>query len=302
MKIGFIGLGRMGSQMVARLLDQSHQVVAYDVEPEAVQRIIRLGAQPAKSREEMIASLGANPVVWLMIPARYVEEEMGHLLPLLPKGAIIVDGGNSDYRKTLQRHSRCLEKGIELVDVGTSGGILGLNNGFSMMVGGDADAVSRVEPIIKSLAQTQGYRHFGPTGAGHYVKMVHNAIEYGMMESYAEGYRLLREGPMKGIDPAAVADVWQRGSIIASTLNALSAQILRKHPDLEQTDGVVFETGETGWALEAAEEAGVPMPAIDASVKVRKASENGEISYATRLMAAMRNAFGGHPLKRDNSK
>lgn len=302
MKIGFIGLGRMGSQMVARLLNQSHQVVAFDVEPDAVRRIVRLGAQPAQSREEMIKLLGDNPVVWLMIPARYVDAEMSELWKLLPKGAIIVDGGNSDYRQTLQRYSRCLEKGIELVDVGTSGGVLGLHNGFSMMVGGAPQAVRRVEPIIKSLAQTQGYRHFGPTGTGHYVKMVHNAIEYGMMESYAEGYRLLREGPMKDIDLAAVADVWQRGSIIASTLNGLSAQVLRKHPDLDQTDGVVFETGETGWALETAKEAGVPMPAIETAVEVRKASENGDVTYATRLMAAMRNAFGGHPLKRDNSK
>lgn len=302
MKIGFIGLGRMGSQMVARLLNQSHQVVAFDVEPDAVRRIVRLGAQPAQSREEMIKLLGDNPVVWLMIPARYVDAEMSELWKLLPKGAIIVDGGNSDYRQTLQRYSRCLEKGVELVDVGTSGGVLGLHNGFSMMVGGAPQAVRRVEPIIKSLAQTQGYKHFGPTGTGHYVKMVHNAIEYGMMESYAEGYRLLREGPMKDIDLAAVADVWQRGSIIASTLNGLSAQVLRKHPDLDQTDGVVFETGETGWALETAKEAGVPMPAIETAVEVRKASENGDVTYATRLMAAMRNAFGGHPLKRDNSK
>jgi 6-phosphogluconate dehydrogenase len=302
MKVGFIGLGRMGSQMVARLLDQSQQVVAYDVEPEAVQRVIRLGATPAKSREEMVAMLGDRPVVWLMIPARYVDEEMAELLRLLPKGSTIVDGGNSDYRETLRHYSRCLEKGIELVDVGTSGGILGLKNGFSMMVGGTDDAVHRVEPLIKSLAQTQGYKHFGPTGTGHYVKMVHNAIEYGMMESYAEGYRLLREGPIKGIDLAAVGEVWQRGSIIASTLNALSAQILRQHPDVNHTDGVVFETGETGWALEAAKGASVPMPATEAAVKVRKASENGEITFATRLMAAMRSAFGGHPLKRDNSK
>lgn len=302
MKVGFIGLGRMGSQMVTRLQNQSHQVVAYDVDPDAVRRVSRVGAKPAKSREEMISMLGKHPVVWVMIPARFVDEETTGLLKLLPEGSIIVDGGNSDYRETLRRYGRCLEKGVELVDVGTSGGILGLKNGFSMMVGGTTDAVHRVEPLIKALAQAQGYKHFGPTGTGHYVKMVHNAIEYGMMESYAEGYRLLREGPIKGIDLAAVADVWQRGSIIASSLNSLSGQVLRKYPDLDQTDGVVFETGETGWALEAAKEASVPMPAIQAAVDVRKASEKGEVTFATRLLAAMRNAFGGHPLKRDNSK
>jgi len=302
MKVGFIGLGRMGSQMVTRLQNQSHQVVAYDVDPAAVRRVARVGAKPAGSREDMVAALGAHPVVWVMIPARFVDEELAELLKLLPKGSTIVDGGNSDYRETLRRYSRCLEKGIELVDVGTSGGVLGLKNGFSMMVGGTAEAVRRVEPLIKSLAQTQGYKHFGPTGTGHYVKMVHNAIEYGMMESYAEGYRLLREGPIHDIDLAAVADVWQRGSIIASSLNALSGQVLRKHPELEHTDGVVFETGETTWALEAAKGAGVPMPAIEAAVQVRKSSEKGEITFATRLLASMRNAFGGHPLKRDNSK
>lgn len=299
MKVGFIGLGRMGSQMVARLLSNSHQVVAYDVEPAAVGRIKRLGAIPAADRESMIKALGDRPVVWLMIPARYVDEEMKELLRLLPAGAIIVDGGNSDYRKTLQRYSRCQEKGIELVDVGTSGGVLGLKNGFSMMVGGTTGAVRYVEPLIKSLAQTGGYRHFGPTGTGHYIKMVHNAIEYGIMESYAEGYRLLHDGPMRDINLAAVADVWQKGSIIASSLNAISGQILHRHPQLDHTDGVVFETGETGWALEVAKESGTPLPAIESAVSVRKASEKGDITFATRLMAAMRNAFGGHPLKRD---
>lgn len=299
MKVGVIGLGRMGSQMVARLLNNSHQVVAYDVEPEAIQRIKRLGAVPAETRQELVEKLGPQPVVWLMIPARYVETEIKELLELVPKGGIIVDGGNSDYRKTLQRYSRCKEKGIELVDVGTSGGILGLNNGFSMMVGGSNAAVRHVEPLIKSLAQTQGYKHFGPTGSGHYIKMVHNAIEYGIMESYAEGYRLLKEGPMRGLDLADVANVWQRGSIIASTLNGLAADVLRKHPQLNHTDGVVFETGESGWALEVAEEASIDMPSVDAAVKVRKASEKGDITFATKLLASLRHAFGGHPLHRD---
>lgn len=301
MKVGFIGLGRMGSQMVARLLNNSQQVVAFDVEPDAVQRIKRLGATPVTSRKELIAELGERPIVWLMIPARYVETEIVELLKLMPKGGVIVDCGNSDYRKTLQRYGRCQEKGIELVDIGTSGGMLGLHDGFSMTVGGSDEAVHLVEPLIKSLAQAQGYRHFGPTGTGHYIKMIHNAIEYGIMESYAEGYRLLKEGPLHDIDLGAVAEVWQRGSIIESHLNGLAAEVLRKHPQLEQTDGIVFETGETGWALEVAEEVSVPMPSIDAAVKVRRDSEKGQITFATKLLAALRSAFGGHPLRRDDA-
>ncbi len=301
MRVGFVGLGKMGSQMVARLLSSNHEVVAHDVDPTAVRRVKRLGAIPAVERGHMADLLGPRPVVWLMIPATFVDNEINELLKLLPKGSIIVDGGNSDYRKTLQRYSRCQEKGVELVDVGTSGGILGLNNGFSMMVGGTSAAVHHVEPIIKALAQTQGYRHFGPTGTGHYIKMVHNAIEYGVMESYAEGYRLLREGPFKDIDLAAVSGVWQRGSIIASSLNGMAGDVLRQNPHLENTDGVVFETGEAGWALEVAREADVDTPAIDAAVQVRKNSEKGVITFGTKLLAALRNAFGGHPLNRPDA-
>ena len=299
MKVGFIGLGRMGYPIVARLRNNSHEVVAYDIDPAAVRRVKRLGAVPVTEHAEMVAALGPKPVIWLMIPAQYVDSELKQLLPLLPTGSIIVDGGNSDYRKTLQRYSYCQEKGVELVDVGTSGGVLGLNNGFSMMVGGESDAVHHVEPLIKSLAQTQGYRHFGPTGTGHYIKMVHNAIEYGVMESYAEGYRLLQEGPIRQLDLAAIADVWQRGSIIASSLNGMAGDILRKHPLLEHTDGTVMGTGEAAWALEVAEAAGVEMPAIQASANVRQKSQAGTITFGTRLLAALRYAFGGHPLQHD---
>lgn len=301
MKVGFIGLGRMGAPMVARLLSSSHQVIAYDVDSAAVRRVRRLGAMPVSTREGLVASLGSRPVVWLMIPARFVDDEIAALLKVLPKGGIIVDGGNSDYRKTLQRYSRCLEKSVELVDVGTSGGVLGLNGGFSMMIGGDAAAVRHVEPLIKALAQAHGYKHFGPTGTGHYIKMVHNAIEYGVMESYAEGYRLLKEGPIRGIDLASVAAVWQRGSIIASSLNGMAADVLRRHPQLDNTDGIVFETGETGWALEVAREAGVDMPSINAAAHVRKDSEKGAVTFGTRLLAVLRHAFGGHPLRRDDA-
>jgi 6-phosphogluconate dehydrogenase len=247
----------------------------------------------------MVAKLGDHPVVWLMIPSQYVDSEIKAFLSLLPKGSIIVDGGNSDYRKTLQRYGRCLEKGVELVDVGTSGGLLGRKNGFSMMVGGTRQATTHIEPLVKALAQAQGYRHFGPTGAGHYIKMVHNAIEYGMMESYAEGYRLLREGPFRELDLPAVSDVWQHGSIIASSLNGLAGEVLGKHPHLDHTDGIVAMTGEAGWAMEVAKEAHVDAPAIEAALQVRRESEDGQVTFATKLLAALRNAFGGHPLKKE---
>jgi len=297
-KVGFIGLGKMGSQMVTRLLHDRHDVVVFDIDPAAVGRAQNVGARVAADRQDLVNQLGARPVVWLMIPAQFVDDELKQLLALLPKGSILVDGGNSDYRKTLQRSGRCGEKGIELVDVGTSGGVLGLNNGFSMMIGGSTSAVRVIEPIVKSLAQPQGYRHFGPTGTGHYIKMVHNAIEYGLMESYAEGYRLLKEGPFSDIDLASVASVWQHGSIVSSKLNGLVGEVLQAHPELDHVEGFVAETGEAGWALEVAREKGIAMPAIQAATEVRAKSEQGTINFATKLLAALRGAFGGHAINR----
>jgi 6-phosphogluconate dehydrogenase len=294
MKIGFIGLGKMGSQMVVRLLNARHEVVAYDVNEAALRSAKELGATTVLDHKELVAQLDKKPVIWLMVPAKVVDDEVRALLADLPAGSIIIDGGNSDYRKTLQRYSRCLENDVELIDVGTSGGVLGLNRGFSMMVGGTKEAFTRVEPVIKTLASPGGYRYFGPTGTGHYIKMVHNAIEYGLMESYAEGYRLLREGPFQGIDLAHVADVWQRGSIIASNLNGLAGDILAKDPKLTQTDGIVAETGEANWASEVARGLDIDMPSLDAAIAVRETSEKGNVTFATRLLAALRHAFGGH--------
>jgi 6-phosphogluconate dehydrogenase len=280
--------------MGARLLNARHEVVAYDVNEAALDRARKLGAAIARDHKSLIAQLGARPVVWLMVPSKFAGDEVQALLKFLPAGSIIIDGGNSDYRKTLQRYSRCLEKQVELVDVGTSGGILGLNKGFSMMVGGTKEACTYVEPIIKTLASSEGYRYFGATGTGHYIKMVHNAIEYGVMESYAEGYRLLREGPFRDIDLAGVAQVWQRGSIIASNLNGLAGDILAKDPKLTQTDGIVAETGEADWAAEVADGLDIDMPSLKAAIAVRKSSEKGNVTFATRLLAALRHAFGGH--------
>lgn len=297
MKLGFIGLGKMGGQMVSRLLQAGHEVLVTDINPEAVESAVSRGAIPAIDRTDMLNQL--NPViVWLMIPAENVDAEIDALLNQVPPNSIIIDGGNSNYRHTIQRAQRCHEKQVRLIDVGTSGGVLGLKGGFSMMVGGDPEAFKIIEPIIKSLAQESGYGYFGPSGSGHYIKMVHNGIEYGIMQSYAEGYSLLKEGEFPDIDLAAVSEIWQHGSIIKSELNAIAGQILKTNPNLEGIEGQVAETGEGRWTLEAGQTQGVDLPVLAVALEVRAASRSGKVNYATRLLAAMRNVFGGHAINK----
>jgi len=299
MKVGFIGLGKMGSQMVTRLLKAGHEVVVTDLNQGAIDVVAALGAVPAENRDALIAQLPTPAVVWLMIPAEYVDQELDALLPILPQGSVVVDGGNSYFRSTRVRAERCKKANIELVDVGTSGGILGLEHGFSMMVGGDPRAFQAVEPLVASLAQPNGYRYFGPHGAGHYIKMIHNAIEYGMMEAYAEGWRLLKDGQdYPNLDLAAIADVWQHGSIIESGLNDLTHKIFEANPTLDGVEGFVAESGETRWTLETAKAQNITMPAIQTALDVRLASGQGQVNFATKVLAAMRNAFGGHKLNK----
>lgn len=302
MKLGFVGLGKMGGYMAERLLKAGHELVALDPDERALERAASLGATVAGDRADLVAQLcekteGDGPIaVWLMIPASIVDAEVDAFLELLPKGSILVDGGNSDFRRTRTRAARCASQGVRFVDVGTSGGILAREKGYALMVGGDAAAVKVLSPAFDSLAPADGWRHFGESGNGHYVKMVHNAIEYGMMEAYAEGYRMLKDGPARGIDLAAAGSVWQRGSIVESLLNGLAAESLAENPELAGIDGYVTESGETRWALEAAREAGVEMPSIAASFDVRLRSQRGETNFATKLLASMRNKFGGHAL------
>jgi 6-phosphogluconate dehydrogenase len=213
MKIGFYGLGRMGGNMVARLLDHSQEVVVMNRSPEPVEQAVKLGAEAAKDYKDLISKL--DPVIiWLMLPSDIITQKYNELLPLLPKGATVIDGGNSDFRFSLKRAEQAREQGVNFIDIGTSGGILGRTAGYSMMVGGDKQAVDQIKPVLDALSVPGGWQHFPENGSGHYVKMVHNAIEYGMMESYAEGYRMLKEGPFKKIDLAAAGEVWQHGSII----------------------------------------------------------------------------------------
>jgi len=294
MKIGFYGLGRMGSNMVARLLAAGQDVVVMNRSPKPVEAAVKLGAEAAGDYQEMLGKLN-EPVIWLMLPAGLITEKFNELLPLLPEGAIIIDGGNSDFRYSRERALQAGERNIHFIDVGTSGGVLGRKAGYCLMVGGgDNEIIRRLTPIFDALAQKNGWTHFGESGSGHFVKMVHNAIEYGLMESYAEGYRILKEGPYKNLDLAAAAEVWQHGSIIESKLNELTAQALKEDAGLSDFNGVVAESGEARWTLEVARDIGLSLPAVQAAFDVRLRSQKGETNYSTKLLSAMRNKFGGH--------
>jgi 6-phosphogluconate dehydrogenase len=295
MKVGFSGLGRMGQQMVERLVKAGHEVYVVNRSPEPVEKMVALGAKQGESLEHLVETL--KPVIiWLMVPYDVVDEQFEAITKNAPKGSIIVDGGNSDFRFSRRRAAQAHKKGIFFVDVGTSGGVLGGKDGFSMMVGGDGNAVEAITPLLDALAKPFGWHHFGEAGSGHFVKMVHNAIEYGVMESYAEGYRMLKEGPYKYLSLADAGRVWQNGSVIESLLNELTRQALDENPKLEGIKGIVAESGEARWTLDYAKDIGMSMPAIEAAFSVRLASQNGEINFATKLLAAMRNKFGGHAL------
>ncbi len=299
MKIGFIGLGKMGQQMVSRLIDAKHEVVVTDLNKSFVELSVKLGAIESADRADLVSKLDGQKIVWLMIPSQFVQAEVDALIEILPEGSIIIDGGNSNYLESIKRAEQSKEKGIHFIDVGTSGGILGLEHGFSMMVGGDSEAFTKIQPLIEALAQPGGWGHFGPAGSGHFVKMVHNGIEYGMMEAYAEGYRILKEGHDFGqLDLAKIGEVWEHGSIIASSLNALTAKVLAVNPDLTGIGGVVAQSGEAKWTLDAAAAKGIEARVIQASLDVRSASETGTVNFATKLLAAMRNAFGGHDINK----
>ncbi|MDL2362789.1 MAG: NADP-dependent phosphogluconate dehydrogenase [Patescibacteria group bacterium] len=304
MKVVVHGLGRMGMQIAHKLADADHTVIAHNRSPEPVQQAVEYGALGTTSKEEAVAAFkGEQVVLWLMLPAEIVDTHVNEWLSLVPHGTIFIDGGNSDYRLTRVLSEKITAAGSHLVDVGTSGGVWGYQNGFSMMAGADdLNAFKAIEPILTTLAMPEGaYHHFGPSGSGHFVKMTHNAIEYGMMESLAEGYRMLKEGPYKGLDLAAAGDVWQHHSVVTSWLNELSQSALAENPDLEGIDGFVAESGEARWTLETAKELDLPMPSIQAAFDVRLASQKGEINFATKLLAAMRNKFGGHQINKEES-
>lgn len=299
MRLGFIGLGKMGGPMVQRLLSGGHEIVVMDHHQENIDAARSFGGIAADDHSDMISKLDSQIIIWMMIPANKVDDELTSLLELLPAGSIVIDGGNSDFRLTRARATRCLEKNVILMDVGTSGGIMGLENGYCMMVGGNPEVYTAIEPLIQTLSQPNGYGYFGASGAGHYVKMVHNAIEYGVMEAYAEGYMVLKDGKdYPDLDLGKAGSVWQHGSIISSKLNELAAGILATNANLDGIDGYVAESGEARWTLETANEQSIPMPVVQASFDRRIASTQGETSFATKLLAALRNGFGGHEVNK----
>ncbi len=303
MKIAISGLGRMGMQIAQKLAEDGHEVLAHNRSKGKIDEAVKFGAKATYEKTDVARAFnGGQAVVWIMVPADVVENELSEWLDLLPPGSILVDGGNSDFRHTQKHYELVKNRGSQLLDVGTSGGVWGYKNGFSMMVGGDENTFKTIEPALKSLAQPEGaYHHFGPSGSGHYVKMVHNAIEYGMMESLAEGYRMLKEGNYEGLDLAAAGEVWQHHSVITSWLNELTRDALRENPELAGIDGVVAESGEARWTLEAAKDLGLPLPAIQTAFDIRLKSQKGEVNFATKLLAAMRNKFGGHDINPDKN-
>lgn len=301
MKIAIAGLGKMGSQIARKLHESGHTVIAFNRSSGLVDEMKKLGMIGAYTKEDVISSFGDDQVViWMMVPSDVVDSELGSWLSLIPKGSIIIDGGNSKWSDTRNRAERVKEQGSIFLDVGTSGGVWGYQNGFSMMIGGEEKSFQIIKPALETLEKPEGmYAYFGENGSGHYVKMVHNAIEYGMMESLAEGYRLLKEGPYKSIDLYKAGDVWQHHSVITSWLNELTRDALKENPNQEGIEGFVAESGEARWALEVAKEYEIETPAISTSFDVRLDSQKGKINFATKLLASMRNAFGGHKVNKN---
>lgn len=299
MKIAISGLGRMGGQIAQKLSEAGHQVIAHNRSPEPIAVAASHGAIAAYTKSEVVLAFDDQPVIlWIMIPADVIETELDDWLSIVPAGSVIIDGGNSDYRGDQARADKVAARGSILLDIGTSGGVWGYENGFSMMVGGNEHAYNAISPALDALALPRGgHRFFSTSGSGHYVKMVHNAIEYGMMESLSEGYRMLKEGPYADIDLAKAGDIWQESSVVTSWLNDLTRQALHENPTLDGIDGIVAESGEARWTLETANQLGIAMPAIQSAFDVRLASQRGEINFATKLLAAMRNKFGGHDIQ-----
>ncbi len=301
-----IGLGRMGANMTERLIRGGHRVAAYDRDPKAVERAAGVGATAADSLESLAAALEApappsQRIVWLMVPAGDpVDQTLDGLIPLLAEGDVVVDGGNSNYKETRRRGARLKERGLHLLDVGTSGGVWGLEEGYSLMVGGDAEVVDRLRPLFETLAPgpERGWGHVGPGGAGHFVKMIHNGIEYGMMQAFAEGFSILEHKEELGLDLFQIAEIWRHGSVVRSWLLDLTARALEEDPSLSGIAPYVSDSGEGRWTVAEAIELDVPAPVITLSLIQRLRSRDSE-SYADRLLAAMRNQFGGHAVKRD---
>ena len=333
MQIAMIGLGRMGANMVRRLVRRGHDVVAFDASASAVSALAAEGATPANSLAELVSKMAAPRAVWLMVPAAAVDETIERLVPALQPGDIVIDGGNSHYHDDIRRAKALAARGLHYVDVGTSGGVWGLERGYCLMIGGDTATVQHLDPIFAALAPSResvgrtqgrekvarstaedGYLHCGPSGAGHFVKMVHNGIEYGLMAAYAEGLNVLHHAnvgkasrtidaettPLRepehyqyDFNVADITELWRRGSVVASWLLDLTAQALVKNPALDEFSGRVSDSGEGRWTIQAAIEEGVPAPVLTTAL-FQRFSSRGESQFADKVLSAMRFEFGGH--------
>jgi len=296
MQLGFVGLGKMGLNMVTRLIRGGHEIVAFDRSTDATARAADAGATPATDLASLIAQLQSPRTVWVMVPAGApTESTVTALAALLSAGDVIIDGGNTNYHDDVRRAETLATRGIHYIDAGTSGGIWGLQEGYCLMVGGPEAECARLEPIFRTLAPPDGYLRVGEAGAGHYVKMIHNAIEYGMMQAYAEGFELMEASPYK-VDVAKVASLWMHGSVVRSWLLELAARALASDPHLAALDGYVEDSGEGRWTLQEAVNAAVPTPVLAASLFARFRSR-ADNPFADRMLAALRQQFGGHAVK-----
>ena len=299
MELAMIGLGRMGANMAERLVRGGHTVRGYDPGEAARQQAEARGIAPHANLQNAVAALPTPRVVWLMVPAgQVVDDTIAQLRPLLAAGDMVIDGGNSNYKDTQRRGAQLAEAGIHYIDCGTSGGVWGLAEGYSLMIGGDADAVARLQPVFATLAPTPqtGWGHVGPSGAGHFAKMIHNGIEYGMMQAYAEGFAILKHKQAMDFDLGALAEIWRHGSVVRSWLLDLTADALKKNPQMDGIAPYVADSGEGRWTVAEAIDLNVSAPVITLSLLERLRSRDDD-SYADKLLAAMRNEFGGHAVK-----
>jgi 6-phosphogluconate dehydrogenase len=302
MELGLIGLGKMGGNMAERLHRAGHKVVGFDFSADAVKKLSDAGSVGVNSLEDLVKNLQTPRAIWIMVPAGApVDETIAKLKPLMQKGDIFIDGGNSNYKDSQRRHDALKTEGFEFVDVGTSGGIWGISEGYSMMVGGDEEVVETLRPIFAALAPTAdtGWGRVGPSGAGHFVKMVHNGIEYGLMQAYAEGFSIMKAKLPLGLDLTQIANIWRYGSVVRSWLLDLTADALQKNPTLEGLEPYVPDSGEGRWTVFEAIDLNVSAPVITESL-IRRVRSREDDNFSDRMLSVMRHEFGGHAVKKVN--
>src|ERR1700722_13740982 len=301
MQLGLIGLGKMGGNMAERLRKAGHKIVGFDFSPDAVKRLNDAGSVGVNSLEDLVKNLTDSPrAIWIMVPAGDpVDQTIAKLKPLMKKGDIFIDGGNSNYKDSQRRHDELKKEGFEFVDTGTSGGIWGITEGYSMMIGGDEDVVERLRPIYEALAPApdKGWGRVGPAGAGHFVKMIHNGIEYGMMEAYAEGFSIMKAKTVLDLDLTQIAEIWQYGSVVRSWLLDLTVDALKKNPELEGLEAFVPDSGEGRWTVFEAIDLNVSAPVITEAL-IRRVRSREVNNFTDRMLSVMRNEFGGHAVKK----